>query len=248
MSWQVVRIFGQTSIIDGSHSTFILRTFAISAIVIALAMRYLYISSEWRRSIVVEAQSRISALQALIRPHFLFNSMNTIAELTRSDPVAAEHAVEDLADLFRASLSERQPRIPLKKELEVARIYQRMEERRLGERLKVKWDVKELPMRSMVPSLTVQPLLENAIYHGIAALPEGGTVVVSGARIDGNIKLSVTNPVPPASSGKQYEGNRQALANIEQRLELAYGGRASVHVEAGATEYRVTLVFPYSTE
>ena len=84
---------------------FLLRTFAISSIIIALAMRYLYVSSEWRRSIVLEAQARISALQALIRPHFLFNSMNTIASLTRTDPRQAEEAVEDLSDLLRANLS-----------------------------------------------------------------------------------------------------------------------------------------------
>ena len=96
IAYQVTRIFGESVIIDDSHFNFILRTFAISSIVIALTMRYLYVSSEWRRSVVLEAQARISALQALIRPHFLFNSMNTIASLTRSDPRQAEEAVEDL--------------------------------------------------------------------------------------------------------------------------------------------------------
>jgi two-component system sensor histidine kinase AlgZ len=92
--WLTVR-FGEAVIIDASHGEFLMRTLAISSIVIALTMRYLYVSSEWRRSIVLEAQARISALQALIRPHFLFNSMNTIASLTRSDPKQAEEAVED---------------------------------------------------------------------------------------------------------------------------------------------------------
>ena len=96
VAYQLTRVFGESLIITDSHGGFIFRTFAISSIVIALAMRYLYVSSEWRRSIVLEAQARISALQALIRPHFLFNSMNTIASLTRSDPKQAEEAVEDL--------------------------------------------------------------------------------------------------------------------------------------------------------
>ena len=143
------------------------RTFAIGTIVIALAMRYLYVASEWRRSIVLEAQARISALQALIRPHFLFNSMNTIAALTRTDPRQAEEAVEDLSDLMRANLGSSKDKTTLKQELEIAAIYQRIEKLRLGDRLAVRWDIADLPMRVQIPSFTIQPLLENAIYHGI---------------------------------------------------------------------------------
>jgi two-component system sensor histidine kinase AlgZ len=167
VAYQVTRIFGESVIIEDSHSGFIFRTFAISSIVIALAMRYLYVSSEWRRSVVLEAQARISALQALIRPHFLFNSMNTIASLTRSDPRQAEEAVEDLAELLRANLGDSGNRTTLIEELEVAEIYQRIEKLRLGDRLQVRWNVGDLPMRALIPSLTIQPLLENAIYHGI---------------------------------------------------------------------------------
>ena len=105
LAWQLPARLVGVNVIRGTHADFLLRTLAISAIFIALAMRYLYVSSEWRRSIVLEAQARISALQALIRPHFLFNSMNTIASLTRTDPRQAEEAVEDLSDLLRASLS-----------------------------------------------------------------------------------------------------------------------------------------------
>ncbi|HET6630384.1 MAG TPA: histidine kinase, partial [Woeseiaceae bacterium] len=100
-AWQLTALFSEVPVIQGTHTAFLLRTFAISSIVIALAMRYLYVSSEWQRSVALEAQSRVSALQALIRPHFLFNSMNTISSLTRSDPTRAEEAVEDLADLMR---------------------------------------------------------------------------------------------------------------------------------------------------
>ena len=123
IAFQILENLGAVTIIVESQSTFLLRTFAISSIIIALATRYLYISSEWRRSIVLEAQARISALQALIRPHFLFNSMNTIASLTRSDPARAEEAVEDLADLMRANLGVSKDRTTLKEELEVAAIY-----------------------------------------------------------------------------------------------------------------------------
>ena len=207
-------------------------------------MRYLYVSSEWRRSIVLEAQARISALQALIRPHFLFNSMNTIASLTRTDPRQAEEAVEDLSDLLRASLSSNRNRTTLKEELEVAAIYQRIERLRLGDRLHIRWDIDDLPMRARIPSLTIQPLIENAIYHGIELLPEGGEVVVSGKRDGKYLEIAVTNPVAPGKS-RSKDGNKMAMANIRQRFELAYGSRAQVEVDDGNDRYAVMLRFPF---
>lgn len=244
ITWQLTRIFGEAVVIDDSHAGFILRTFAVSSIVVALAMRYLYISSEWRRSIVLEAQSRISALQALIRPHFLFNSLNTIASLSRSDPKQAEEAVEDLADLMRANLNASGDRTTLKNELETAAIYQRIEKLRLGERLKVRWDIAQLPMRALIPNLTIQPLLENAIYHGIELLPAGGEVVVTGQRTDDELDIRITNPVAQDQT-RSTRGNKMALANIRQRFELAYGQRASVTVDESDSSYSVRLVFPY---
>ena len=244
ITWQLTNIFGQAVIIDDTHSGFLVRTFATSTIVIALAMRYLYISSEWRRSIVLEAQSRISALQALIRPHFLFNSMNTIASLTRSNPQQAEEAVEDLADLMRANLNSSGERTTLKQELETAAIYQRIEKLRLGDRLKVKWDVADLPMRALIPGLTIQPLLENAIYHGIELLPDGGEVRVTGKRNNDVLDISISNPVA-VDQTRKTGGNKMAMSNIRQRFELAYGHRAEVEVRESETEYSVQIVFPY---
>ena len=242
-AWQLLRIFGTDTIISDDHAAFILRTFAISSIVIALGMRYLYISSEWRRSIVLEAQARISALQALIRPHFLFNSMNTIASLTRSNPPQAEEAVEDLSDLLRATMSSPKDRSSLKQELEIAAIHQRIEKLRLGERLQVRWDVGGLPMRARIPNLTIQPLLENAIYHGIELLADGGEVVVSGKRDGKFAELSMSNPVAEGQK-RDKSGNNMALANIRQRFELAYGNRGSVLVDHSGDHYTVTLRFP----
>lgn len=244
VTWQINTIYAEAIIINDSHGGFLLRTFATSSIIIALAMRYLYISSEWRRSIVLEAQARIGALQALIRPHFLFNSMNTIASLTRSNPKQAEEAVEDLADLLRANLGVQKDRTSLKEELEVAAIYQRIEKLRLGDRLKVRWNVAELPMRARIPSLTIQPLLENAIYHGIELLPEGGEVVVTGKRKGDNLEIEVRNPIARDKT-RRTGGNQMAFSNIRQRYELAYGSKATVDVVETDHEYRVILVFPY---
>ena len=243
LSWQLMWRFGGVSIIDDPHSDFLLRTFAISSIFIALGMRYLYVSSEWRRSIVLEAQARVSALQALIRPHFLFNSRNTIASLTRTDPRQAEEAVEDLSDLLRASLSSTRDRTSLKEELEVAAIYQRIEKLRLGDRLKVRWNIDQLPMRARIPSLTIQPLIENAIYHGIELLPDGGEVIVTGTRDGRHLQIAVSNPVAPGKA-RNKDGNKMAMANIRQRFELAYGSRASVSVDDSNEQYTVTLRFP----
>ena len=243
LAWQLPARFSGVRVIDDTHRDFLLRTLAISSIMIALGMRYLYVSSEWRRSIVLEAQSRISALQALIRPHFLFNSMNTIASLTRSDPRQAEEAVEDLSDLLRASLSGARDRTTLKEELEVAAIYHRIEKLRLGDRLRIRWDIGELPMRARIPSLTIQPLIENAIYHGIELLPDGGDVVVSGKRDGKYLQITVANPVAPGKA-RGRNGNKMALDNIRQRFELAYGSRARVDVDASSDRYSVTLRFP----
>jgi len=242
-AWQLTRVYGESLIINDLHSVFILRTFAISSIVIALAMRYLYISSQWRRSIVLEAQARISALQALIRPHFLFNSMNTIASLTRTDPAQAEEAVEDLSDLLRANLSGSANQSSLKQELETAAIYQRIEKLRLGDRLAVRWDIDQLPMRARIPSLTIQPLLENAIYHGIELLPDGGEVLVTGKKSDEYLEISISNPVAVGEK-RSTGGNQMAMSNIQQRFELAYGNKASVKINDAGDRFTVTLRFP----
>lgn len=247
LAYQLNTIFGAAVVINDTHLGFLLRSVAICAIVNALGLRYLYIASEWRRSIVLEAQAKVSALQALIRPHFLFNSMNTIASLTRSDPEKAEEAVEDLADLLRANLGGPRNRTTLKEELEVAAIYQRIEKLRLGDRLRVRWDIESLPMRAMIPSLTIQPLLENAIYHGIELLPDGGEVRVSGQKQDNMLTIEVSNPVARESASRK-NGNKMALSNIRQRFELAYGGQASVSVDESADSYTVTIRFPLEDE
>ncbi|HEX2494827.1 MAG TPA: histidine kinase [Steroidobacter sp.] len=226
------------------HADFLLRNAAVGFIVSALALRYFYVSAEWKRSIEMEARARIHALQARIRPHFLFNSMNTIASLTRSSPQHAEQAVEDLADLFRASLSDANARIPLSQEIEIARTHERIEQLRLGERLRVHWDIDALPSEVRVPSLIVQPLLENAVYHGIEMLPQGGTVSIVGSRERNMLKLEVRNPIPPQSNYSEREGNRMALENIRQRLELAWPQRARVETEQTDAEFCARLIFP----
>ncbi|MFA7096454.1 MAG: sensor histidine kinase [Gammaproteobacteria bacterium] len=238
---------GSEPVVAG-HAGFLARNLAIGAIVGAVALRYLYVQHRWRRNLEAEARARFQALQARIRPHFLFNSMNTIASLTRSRPDLAETAVEDLADLFRAALGDGREQVSLAEELEFGRRYLNIERLRLGERLTVDWDdVDALPQDIMLPALTLQPLLENAVYHGIAPLPEGGTVQVSGRCDHGMLTLAVSNPIPSEPGAASSRGNRMALENIRQRLEAVYGNRARLTTETTANQYRVIMSIPCGT-
>ena len=231
-----------------ARGPFIARTLGISAITGALMLRYFYVTQQWRTNVQLEARSRVQALQARIRPHFLFNSMNTIAELTRSDPVLAEQAVEDLADLFRATLADSMQKVRLKDEFEMARMYQRIEQLRLGERLQVHWEIDELPMRALIPGISIQPLLENAIYHGIERLPGGGTISVEGEFKGNSLSIMISNPVATDNSEKRKGGNHIALNNIRQRFELAYDGLANVKTSLIDNQFSVYLRFPLVEE
>jgi len=233
---------GGAGLFPARPGVFLLRNVGIGLIVTALALRYFYVAHEWRRSVELRAAARVHALQARIRPHFLFNSMNTIAALTRSNPPRAEAAVQDLADLFRATLADKGDTITLAEELEVARTYQRMEQLRLGARLQVEWRTDSLPTNALVPGLMIQPLLENAIYHGIEPRLEGGTVTITGEVSGDLITIVVRNPLDPMPG--QREGNRLALANIRERLSLLYGERALMKSGRFDAEYIVTLRFP----
>ena len=243
--WWLERFGAPSSIFPHEWPGFVLPNVLIATIVGALTLRYFYVSQQWRRSVELEARARIHALQARIRPHFLFNSMNTIAALTRSNPARAEEAIEDLADLFRVSLSDARAQISLREELEVARIYQRIEQLRMGERLRVQWDVAAVPARALVPSLILQPLLENAIGHGIEPLPDGGTVTVHGWLENDAILLEVVNPLPPNGRTATRKGNRMALDNVRERLELAFPGRSALEVQDGDGRFCVRLRFPH---
>jgi two-component system sensor histidine kinase AlgZ len=145
---------------------------------------------------------------------------------------------------MRANLNAPSERTTLKEELETAAIYQRIEKLRLGDRLRVRWDVDGLPMRALIPSLTIQPLLENAIYHGIELLPEGGAVTVTGKRVDDNLDIRISNPVA-TEQVRRTGGNKMAMANIRQRFELAYHHRSRVEIDATDDAYSVHLVFPF---
>jgi two-component system sensor histidine kinase AlgZ len=243
-AWPGGALLGGASAAD--QGRVLLQVLGISAIAGALVLRYLYVQHQWRRQVEAESRARFQALQSRIRPHFLFNSMNTIAALARTDPGRAEEAVSDLADLFRASLRETGGLSTLAEELDLARGYLRIEQQRMGERLRVEWDLEGLPEKAPLPPLVIQPLLENAVYHGIERLSDPGVIRISGRYRHGKVRLSVCNPAPPPDAPRRAAGHRLAIDNIRERLAGAFGDSADLTSTESEGEYRVHLVFPYA--
>ena len=215
----------------------------IAAIIAGTVMRYLYVNEQLRDKGEAELQARIQALQSRIRPHFLFNSMNIIASLIAVDPDTAEQVVEDLSRLFRASLKDSGNEVGVDEEIALCQRYARIEQLRMGERLQLEWNIDEALSEAKIPLLTLQPLLENAIYHGIQPLAEGGLVTVTGALEGGRVVLSVRNPRPPGES--PHRGNRMALDNIRHRLQALYGEQARVDARPMTDQYEALISYPF---
>lgn len=228
----------------GWHLHFFLRNVVMGAILTGPVLRYFYIQNQWRRNVRAETEARVQALQSRIRPHFLFNSMNTIASLTRSNPEKAETAVENLADLFRVSLSDARKQLPLEEELELCQRYIEIEQLRLGNRLDVQWEL-DVPNDAQVPALLLQPLLENAIYHGIESQTEGGSIKIKGELINKQIQFTLSNSLPEKNSPQRQQGNQLAQDNVRERLNALYGQRGKLDISEGETTYQVSLQFPY---
>jgi two-component system sensor histidine kinase AlgZ len=191
------------------------------------------------------AEARIQALQARIRPHFLYNSINAVLSLIRSEPRRAERALEDMADLFRVLMADNRTLAPIANEIELARQYLAIESLRLGDRLKVSWRTEGMPGDALVPPLVLQPLVENAVYHGIEPMPQGGEVAIDVGVTGGQLQMTLTNPMPGET--RHSAGNKMALANIRERLQLHFDAEASMKSEVRDGIYRVTIRMPYIT-
>ena len=220
----------------------------VALIITAMLLRHFYIQHAVTRQQAAHADARFQALQARIRPHFLFNSMNIIASLIHIDQDKAEQAIEDLSDLFRSSLQGTGQRISLNREIDLCQRYLRIEQHRLGERLNSTWHLEGLPEYLTIPPLTLQPVIENAVYHGIQPRAEGGTVSIDISLENDNVVIRVTNPVPDSSGESSKEGNRVALDNIRSRLHLLFGHRGSINtrltLNQGAEIYETIIMYP----
>ena len=247
--WFLYFLPRDTLFFSALHGRLLLQSLGIAAIAAAAILYYLYVQHQWHCRNKLAEQTRLQALQSRIRPHFLFNCMNTIASLTRTQPALAERAIEDLADLFRASLADPNISSCLRDELDLCKGYLHIEQQRLGKRLTVEWDIDTLPMDARLPLLILQPLLENAIYHGIELIERGGTIHIEGVRKGDLLYIKVANPLPQDDQQVHMgEGYRLAQENIRQRLRFFYGTAADMQVEQTTAYYRITFCFPYQLD
>lgn len=216
---------------------------ALAALLSATLLRYFHFQQRWQQQVAAQARAQVDALQARIRPHFLFNSMNSIASLVRRDPATAERAIEDLADLFRAALGADGADASLAEEIELCQRFLAIESLRLGDRLQVNWTLEDnLPDTLRLPKLLLQPLMENAIVHGIAELQQGGALSIDMRTQAGQLVIIIGNPYPP--NRRANPGNRHAQSSVAQRLAYAFGERAKMTVSASEGYYSCELRIP----
>jgi two-component system sensor histidine kinase AlgZ len=189
------------------------------------------------------AEARLQALQARIRPHFLFNSLNAVLALIRKDPQRAERSLEDLADVFRTLMSDARTFVRLADEISLLERYAAIEQLRLGERLRITWDLDGAPADALLPPLVLQPLLENAVYHGVEPGTGTSDVLVRIVKRGDRVLAQIENPYLEAEV--QRSGNRMALENIRERLQLFFDAEARIAIKAADGRYRVELEIPY---
>lgn len=189
-----------------------------------------------------QSEARLAALNARIRPHFLFNSLNAVLSLIRARPQQAEAALESLSDLFRAAMRDPGEMVSLADEIALARQYLELEHLRLGDRLAVDWKIGPVSMAVPIPPLMLQPLLENAVYHGIEPAPSGGTVDIEISQRGEELRIVIANP----TLGRVHcaAGNQIALANIRERLALYYDLEAQLEISQTENHYEVRISLP----
>ncbi len=216
------------------------RACLLSAIVTGIVFYYFHLQQRAYSPAIAEA--RLQALQARIRPHFLFNSINAVLSLIRSQPQRAETALEDMADLFRVLMADNRDLVPLAQEIALCRQYLALEKLRLEERLKVTWQIDDMPPDALIPPLILQPLLENAVYHGIEPMTDGGEIIVTIYTRHKELHISINNPY--ASQNQHLTGNKMALKNIKERLSLHFDLEAALKTEAKNHRYDVHIRLP----
>lgn len=227
---------------------FVVRNMISAGIIGGIILRYFYLQNQWRIQKQAELRARLEALQSRIRPHFLFNSLNSIASLIAEDAARAEEAILDLSEIFRATLQTEKLKIPLSQELFLCERYLGIEQLRLGPRLRIEWNIDEACKQAEIPPLTLQPLVENAVYHGIQTRPEGGTLAITAELKGKYCYLIIRNPclgdAEPRPRSEVGTGNRIAIDNIRHRLNALFGDQAVLKNSLHEGNYVVTVRFP----
>jgi two-component system sensor histidine kinase AlgZ len=231
-------------LLAGSQPTPLLGVVFFSLLLGAGLLSYFNLRARALSPAITEA--RLQALQARIRPHFLFNSLNAVLSLVRSDPRRAERALENMADLFRALMGNASQLAPLEDEVALTRAYLELEQLRLGDRLQVAWHIGKMPADALIPPLVIQPLVENAVYHGIEPQPGGGEISLNIYLSADKVHIVVRNPV--ATDAGHHKGNRIALDNIRERLLLHFDLDAQLKLEPLGAVYQVHIVIPHTRE
>ncbi len=189
-------------------------------------------------------EARLQALQARIRPHFLFNCINGVLSIVRTDPKRAETALEDMADLFRVIMADNRDLVPLRDEIALCKQYCALEKLRLDDRLNVVWQIDESLLTMRIPPLVLQPLLENAVYHGVEPLENGGEISVLVEARNKQLHIQLQNPI--CKKNNHHKGNHMALANIRERLSLHFDAEARLNSRVTENHYIVEITLPLS--
>jgi len=218
------------------------RVLVLAALAAAVVLAYLRLHTKAYSPALAEA--RLQALQARIRPHFLFNSLNAVLSLIRRDPRRAERTLEDLSDLFRALMSDSRNLVRLADEINLIERYAAIEQLRLGDRLRMSWDLDHAPMDALMPALVLQPLLENAVYHGVEPGTGTGDVLVRVERRGNRVLVRIENPWLQPGTGTR-PGNHMALDNIRERLMLFFDDEARLDARVEGARYQVDIDIPY---
>ena len=221
----------------GTRFHYVLCTLLSTAVILA------YFNLRARALSPALTEARLQALQARIRPHFLFNSINAVLSLVRSEPKRAEMALEDMADLFRVLMADNRELVLLKDEVSLCQQYLDLEKLRLGDRLQVEWHIEKMPENALIPPMVLQPLLENAVYHGIEPSMEPGVIDINIFLRRGEVHMVLRNPYQ--HRGSHHAGNKMALNNIRERLALHFDAEASLESKVSRNMYQVHIVIPY---
>ncbi len=217
------------------------RTLALAALAAGALLAYLRLLTKAYSPALTEA--RLQALQSRIRPHFLFNSLNAVLSLIRRDPKRAERALEDLADLFRVLMQDNRSFVRLADEIELLERYASLEQLRLGDRLAIEWEIEDAPRDALLPPMVLQPLLENAVYHGVEPGTGTGRVVVHIERRGARVLARIENPYFEAHARRA--GNHMAQENIRERLQLFFDAEARLATRITGGRYQVEVEIPY---
>jgi two-component system sensor histidine kinase AlgZ len=228
---------------DPSAVASVPRTLALAAIVAVVLLGYFRLNVRAYSPALAEA--RLQALQARIRPHFLFNSLNAVLSLMRRDPARAERTLEDLADLYRELMSEGSRFVRLADEISLLERYAAIEQLRLGDRMRIAWELDDAPSDALLPPMVLQPLLENAVHHGVEPATQVSDIMVRIGRRGDRVQARIENPYHEGAPAQR--GNRMALENIRERLRLFFDAEATLVSRIEGGRYRVDIEIPYRT-